>query len=173
MVDATLRIGLSREASKSKSIKVIFNDETLSIPTENCADRITSDYYATTKTFKIPVEKLKSRNFIKVSFPDGKTGGIGSVIIRGSKETVVNSLNNTVETMGMKIFPNPANENITIKHLQKGCFKLYDLNGSLIKSQESGDQITQMSVEDISAGIYLLHLDANGQKSDIQKVVVL
>lgn len=83
-VNAILRISVGRETiDAGKKIKVVFNGKSLKVPMEDIAEYLQDDKcYGSTKIIKIDPKLLKENNIINVSFPDGKVGGIGSVVLR-------------------------------------------------------------------------------------------
>lgn len=56
----------------------------LVVPLEQCADRLTEKGkdYATCKLVRLDPAALQKVNTIAVSFPDGKPGAVGAVVIR-------------------------------------------------------------------------------------------
>ena len=75
----------------------------------------------------------------------------------------------------MKIYPNPATEKITLEisnfeKLQTGVFKLYNLNGQLLKECPVHSVSTELSLSGLSAGVYLLKVFMN-DKTDEWKII--
>ncbi|MEM1107377.1 MAG: beta-agarase [Planctomycetota bacterium] len=80
---ATLRLGVSRPGDASPEVVVSFNGKRLKVPAEDSAARFAnSEEYATTKIIEIDPSLLKQNNAVRVAFPDGKGGGVGSAVIR-------------------------------------------------------------------------------------------
>ena len=76
-------LGVNRPVGTDRKLMVELNGTALSVPLEDAAARFEDDKsYASMKFVKIPTTLLKTNNVVKVSFPDGKTGGVGSVVIR-------------------------------------------------------------------------------------------
>jgi|GEM_PF-2211091 len=73
-----------------------------------------------------------------------------------------NSLNNKV-----KIYPNPATENIHIADAPLGTkINLYSIDGRMLQQQISSNNIEQMNLSNLTNGTYILQLiDAKGQKA--------
>jgi len=73
-----------------------------------------------------------------------------------------------------KIFPNPAQEDITIKFknssFNDGRFYLRDLNGRTILNSQLIGEITRVYLADLSAGVYIYELAVDG-KSKIGKII--
>lgn len=68
-----------------------------------------------------------------------------------------------VEQNTLDLFPNPSSEqlNIKIKNLKLINFKIYNLQGHLIKSGDFDDNINQRSIDihNINSGVYLLRIN--------------
>lgn len=79
---ATLRVGVSRPAAAGWQVRLTLNGRELSVPLESCAERLVADEYASCKMVRIAPGALKAVNTIGVSFPDGRPGAVGSVVIR-------------------------------------------------------------------------------------------
>ena len=75
----------------------------------------------------------------------------------------------------MKIYPNPTTEKITLEisnfeKLQTGVFKLYNLNGQLLKECPVFSVSTEVSLAGLTAGVYLLKVFMN-DKTDEWKII--
>lgn len=79
---AVLRIGLTRSTGLSHEPTVMLNRKKLEVPLETCAGRLEEKEYATTKIIPLDPATLRRTNRIKVSFPDGYTGAVGTAVIR-------------------------------------------------------------------------------------------
>lgn len=79
---AQLRIGLTRSPDSSKTPIIKLNGEGLDVPLEDCAERFVDKEYAMTKLIYLNPADLKSVNTVKVSFPDGSDGAVGTAVIR-------------------------------------------------------------------------------------------
>jgi len=71
----------------------------------------------------------------------------------------------------MKIYPNPATEKITLEitnlqDLQTGVFKLYNLNGQLLKECPVHSVSTELSLAGLASGTYILKVNINGRVED-------
>lgn len=80
------------------------------------------------------------------------------------------------------VFPNPANESIslkfTLKEQRKCTFSIHDLNGTYIRelSEEmtftKGEHISTMGIHDIRSGVYLLSMITDRNERIVQRVIV-
>ena len=65
-----------------------------------------------------------------------------------------------------KIYPNPANDNITIqlKNVDQATITLYNLVGQEVKSVTSSNLETTVNVSDLQPGIYIIKIDQKGKR---------
>lgn len=83
---AELRIGLTRPADASHEVEIRFNGKRLDVPLEDCADRLKECEYGTTKLVPIDPVQLRETNKVRVSFPDGDEGTVGTAVMRVAVE---------------------------------------------------------------------------------------
>ncbi|MFC2111630.1 Ig-like domain-containing protein [Bacteroidota bacterium] len=87
---AVLRVGISRDNTFSKEVNIKFNDTELYVQLEDCAPLLTeTGFYATTKINLVDTALLKASNKVDISFPDGKSGGIGAAMLRAGYASTV------------------------------------------------------------------------------------
>jgi hypothetical protein len=66
---------------------------------------------------------------------------------------------------GVKIYPMPFQNNLHIESSEDMEFQLMDLNGRVLKSGlNQGNQSTQLLVDELASGVYLLQLQTNKRK---------
>lgn len=63
-------------------MRLTLNGKEISTPLEGCAERLVADEYASCKIVRIDASQIGAVNTIGVSFPDGRPGAVGSVVIR-------------------------------------------------------------------------------------------
>lgn len=83
---AWLRVGISRPQEGSPEVEIALNGNPLAVPLEQSAERLTEKGkdYASCKLVRLDLAALQEVNTITVSFPDGKPGAVGSVVIRAA-----------------------------------------------------------------------------------------
>ena len=81
---AVLRVGVSRPEGSDYRVDIALNGTRVETVVENCAPRIETEKlgYASCKIIDVPVELVEAENTVAVSFPDGKPGSVGAVVIR-------------------------------------------------------------------------------------------
>lgn len=86
---ADLRIGFRRPPATDHRIHVLFNGEPVELPVEDCAIRLEGeDDYASFRTARLAPDRIRSENTVTLSFPDGKGGTVGSVVLRTAAPVV-------------------------------------------------------------------------------------
>jgi hypothetical protein len=81
---AVLRVGLTRKTESSPAAVITLNGKPLEVPLEDCAERLADGEYGVTKLVNLNVADLQAENTVKVSFPDGDDGVVGTVVIRAA-----------------------------------------------------------------------------------------
>lgn len=68
-----------------------------------------------------------------------------------------NSIGESASTNSkIKVYPNPANDNITIESINSQVLELYSVQGELIEQITIGSGVTNISITNISSGVYYL-----------------
>ncbi|MFL5730042.1 MAG: T9SS type A sorting domain-containing protein, partial [Cytophagaceae bacterium] len=72
------------------------------------------------------------------------------------------------------LFPNPANQDLTISAPYQGHFSLIDIYGRTVKDEQSFVKNTPQSVslDDLPSGIYFLRFETDDHRSAMKKIVV-
>jgi len=84
---AVLRIGLTRKSGLSHEPVILLNGKKLDVPLEDCAERLEEKEYATTKLIPLNPDDLHAENRVRISFPDGDEGAVGTAVIRAAVRT--------------------------------------------------------------------------------------
>ena len=102
-----------------------------------------------------------------------------SVEVNGEKVTKTITLSETATNInanrnnGLKIYPNPASENIYIEsHAKVTSMKLMTLQGQIIIHKKPASNITNMKVAQLQSGYYLLQVKFNNNKKEVRQVIV-
>lgn len=138
---------------------------------------------AITGTVK-PEEPLSSLNglnadgtwILRVEDPyNGDGGSINAVTL--SFCNLEQSLSNSTSDFSskIKVYPNPANENITISMpsnaLEKNNYILYDLQGRKMIEKADANSTVLLNTENLLEGVYLLSIQ-NGNDKTIRKIII-
>ncbi len=75
-------------------------------------------------------------------------------------------------TPGMKIFPNPVYDELTIENSGNGIksLSIYDLYGKQVMNRKYSSQIVKLNVKDLPSGVYLVQLKYGGRQ--VKQVIV-
>ena len=79
-----------------------------------------------------------------------------------------------VTTSQTRVFPNPANDEISIQseaYKTDAAYALYDVSGKLIKSGKLQQGTTQIPVRDVNSGVYFIVLQ-DGSKKKVEKLII-
>ncbi|MDI9319996.1 MAG: T9SS type A sorting domain-containing protein [Phycisphaerales bacterium] len=92
---------------------------------------------------------------------DADTFRSGKIAVKGSL-----SVKNVDVSSNVKIYPNPANENLYISHAQKGTqLILYSSEGRIVSQQTMNNEIEDINLSSLAKGLYILQLtDDKGNK---------
>ena len=89
---------------------------------------------------------------------------------------VVQGLQNVLTDNFVKIYPNPASNQLNIVQLKNksGKINIYDLNGRMLIAEKLTDGINVISTEQLSSGIYFYHyIDANNNGLSNGKIAIV
>ncbi len=100
-----------------------------------------------------------------------RRGGL-SVFSTNVQLPVTVATNNLANQIAMQVFPNPVTSHLHIQMEQplSGTAQLYAMTGQLLLSQKVNGRSSRLHVNDLPAGIYILQIEAAGQRWT-QKVV--
>lgn len=92
---------------------------------------------------------------------------IATVVVTSTADVATN----TIE--GLNVYPNPANEYIVVElpAATQASGSVYNMAGSLIKTIDSFTAKTTVSVNDLTPGVYFLHVKSDDKTSVIKLVV--
>ena len=72
--------------------------------------------------------------------------------------TVTTTAINKVSDMDIKIYPNPAKDNIVIEGISEAKIELYNLQGQFIKNMKASGNKTSMDLSDVNNGVYSIRI---------------
>jgi hypothetical protein len=73
---------------------------------------------------------------------------------------------------GIKIYPNPAYDEVIIESPEAMTVKLTDLQGLTIIRKKMHHSIIRLNVSELSSGLYILHLHKNGVPVHVGSIMV-
>lgn len=72
--------------------------------------------------------------------------------------TVTTTAINKVSDMDIKIYPNPAKDNIVIEGISEAKIELYNLQGQFIKNMKASGNKTSIDLSDVNNGVYSIRI---------------
>jgi hypothetical protein len=121
--------------------------------------------------------KVEQKNII-----EGKTQGINMLTVKcqdkvlyipvyvfatDTVSSVFTNIDNTeylikvIPSEYISIFPNPASDKIQVVHSAQGTIEIYNVQGTLLKSELSNDEETVIDISSLPDGVYMVRLKAN------------
>ncbi|MCC6703175.1 MAG: T9SS type A sorting domain-containing protein [Fluviicola sp.] len=100
----------------------------------------------------------------------GTPQSLNLVLSSAQPDTYLSVANN--ELAGVAVYPNPANELVTIKGLtSEGTAQIVDLQGKVVRSAAVNAGVDTIAISDLNAGVYVMTISTeNGVKT--QRLVV-
>ena len=82
-------------------------------------------------------------------------------------------VNEVENNLGLRVFPNPANEviNISLNKEVSATLTLLDVSGKVIKTQELNGISTSINTASLNSGVYFVTIN-DGTSVSTQKVVI-
>ncbi len=112
---------------------------------------------------------------IYITIP-GTSGSVAQGVQQPWEISVVTAIEKTEGiTLGMKVYPNPADDvlTLTIDPFEDMDLKymLYDMNGMLLQEKKIEDSLTEIPLLNYSSTMYLLRIVNNKQEIKVFKIV--
>jgi hypothetical protein len=85
--------------------------------------------------------------------------------------TVATDIADTKQGKGFTVYPNPAQDKITLSNKEAGTVYIYSITGAMLMSEEVSENATVL-LNGIKAGIYILKFENDTQK-EVVKIKVL
>jgi len=176
---AYLRIGIDRPVNSNRDMTVKLNGTTLEVPMEDAAERFEDDEsYASMKRIYFDASLLRENNEVEISFTDGRSGGVGSVVIRAGLEGYFSSNNNTRLSVDFKLFPNPVSNDVFLQLPATNGVNIdeviiYNTLGMAVKQfrVENNNLSQPISIAQFPAGNYFVALRSGAQVVGMKKLV--
>lgn len=89
--------------------------------------------------------------------------------------TVNNTLTNTLQEMGISIYPNPAKEYIVIENLKNRYIedlKIYDINSKVVYTKSKIDKYENIDVSQLENGVYFILLDIENENLKYKLLII-
>ena len=95
----------------------------------------------------------------------GTNGSVTEGVQQPFNISILTSLNEFNQGIELSIYPNPTTNilNLEVKENKNLSFQLYDIQGTLLNADKVRNSITNISMENLSIGTYLLKLSNKNQ----------
>ncbi|WP_163397321.1 T9SS type A sorting domain-containing protein [Flavobacterium fluviatile] len=77
-----------------------------------------------------------------------------------------------IEKTSFKVFPNPANESVTVVSSENGTVTIFNMLGVAVKKVTKNTQSQVISVADLNKGMYLISIHSNTKTLATQKLII-
>lgn len=106
----------------------------------------------------------------------GTSGTVAPGVQQPFEISIVTALEKTEGiTLEYKVYPNPAAEIISLIirpfETEKVRFRLYDLNGVLLQDKKIESEVTEISMQNLSASLYLMKIIVDHQEVKTFKII--
>lgn len=106
----------------------------------------------------------------------GSTGTVAPGVQQPFEISIVTALEKTEGiTLDYKVYPNPAADILTLIIRPFGeenvRFRLYDLNGVLLQDKKIESEVTEISMQNLSASVYLMKIIVDHQEVKTFKII--
>jgi hypothetical protein len=175
-------VGMFTENSFSfNSHKVILFDHDLNVLSEKVIDGPSSGYSGQVSNHGDDIfvahvfsGDLNFNNELTLAYP----GGTGKLpyIAKIDNPMMTGTANDVDLIIGLQVYPNPADELITVrlygKQFYEGSFSVTDLKGKMVKNGGLNQNTTSIDISRLPAGVYILQADFTDGSKLVEKVFV-
>lgn len=93
--------------------------------------------------------------------------------IYASYNCAVTSVNEIVDNNEVLVYPNPTSSTLFVElpKVSESPIQIFDVNGKLVQKIESNELHFQTDISNLESGVYLLHIDFNGQQI-VKRIIV-
>jgi hypothetical protein len=85
-----------------------------------------------------------------------------------------NIVTQNLEDNKIQLYPNPVKDELTLviqNFIQGTNYRIFDVSGRLLKNDQIRSETTQINMQNFRAGVYVLHIDSNGQSIQSFQIV--
>lgn len=93
--------------------------------------------------------------------------------IYASYNCAVTAVDEIIDNNEVLVYPNPTSSTLFVElpKVSESPIQIFDINGKLVKKIESNDLHFQTDISNLENGVYLLHVDFNGQQI-VKRIIV-
>ncbi len=112
---------------------------------------------------------------VDYTYAESNTGSITAGIQQSFRISVINETDMYSDVAEIMLFPNPVKElvhiNVVDKNTEKMSFRLYDLNGTLLKSENLPVKNNTINMHEFASGGYILEVTKNNKRVKTFKII--
>lgn len=181
--EGILRLGVGRDHNRSLKPVVEMNGTSLEVPIDwRGDDQKDRDSFFGVLEIPVAYDALKENNIVNVRFQDAG-GHISSVALQVftfssdiRNQVVVSSKEEVLHNSDLlKVFPNPADKQITLEVAPKyleGRYQLLDVNGMSVRSDILVSNKQTIPVNSLPKGVYILKVKQKNSPTLVSKVIL-
>ncbi|MFW5768182.1 MAG: choice-of-anchor J domain-containing protein [Bacteroidota bacterium] len=80
--------------------------------------------------------------------------------------------NDAISNENLSVFPNPANNNVTVENAENADISIYNMVGQKVVSEKAKSNRESINISDLSEGTYMIRIE-NGDEVNTQKLNVI
>jgi hypothetical protein len=138
---------------------------TLSTTASTTINTLLGDFQLGENGFSIEIDDLK--------IYDGALTASQVTEVYTNNDLTTASIENSSEINLFKVFPNPANEKVTISNIEAGStVSLVDLSGKIISQTTANSSSLTIPISDFNAGVYFVRVMSENGAVGVERLVV-
>ena len=112
---------------------------------------------------------------IVYTYESGSNGNIEQGVQQPFEISVITGAENSDITLDITAFPNPVSEILTLKikdgDYEKLSYSVYNITGNLIRNNSVLDDETQVNMQDMPSGTYILKVQSDKKELKVFKII--
>jgi hypothetical protein len=147
------------------TVVTMYLNGTLSTTASTTINTLLGDFQLGENGFSIEIDDLK--------IYDGALTASQVTEVYTNNDLTTASIENSSEINLFKVFPNPANEKVTISNIEAGStVSLVDLSGKIISQTTANSSSLTIPISDFNAGVYFVRVMTENGAVGVERLVV-
>lgn len=136
---------------------VVFNDNS----TDNLLDAL-----------NLGAEKLREEGYACLDWEMSEVDFLDAELPTLDFSSIFDNTQELISNNNVSIYPNPAEDNITVKADDITQIEIYNTVGQMVERVDADDDSVEINVSAYNSGVYLMKITLNNGQTYTQKVVV-